>query len=163
MRTESGLLEMVDAYIAAAEVRGQRIALLLVGIGVPPALRGWIEPDAHPTLAERAARRLARCVEEEEKGGAVAPLRAGTFGVLLPRLRSGLQAREAANRILGTLACPFRPNIGIAIYPCDGRDAPALLRCAATALAHARHGERPTYRFYLRAFAAGAASSSPLS
>ena len=159
MRTECGFLEMVDAYIAGAEARGQRVALLLVGIGVPPPLRGWIEPDAHPTLPERAAKRLARCVEEEEEGGAVAPLRTGTFGVLLPRLRSGLQAREAANRILGTLACPFRPNIGIAIYPCDGRDAPALLRRAATALALARRGERPTYRFYMRAFASS--SSSP--
>src|SRR5687767_7159398 len=162
MRTECGFLEMVDAYIAGGEARGQRVAQLLVGIDVPQTLRGWIEPDAQPALAERAAGRLARCVEEDEKGGAVAPLRADTFGVLLPRLRSGLQAREAANRILGTLACPFRPSIGIAIYPCDGRDAPALLRCAATALARARRGERPTYRFYLRAFATSAASASPL-
>jgi GGDEF domain-containing protein len=161
MRSERDFLEMVGACIAGAEAHGQRVALLLVGIDVSQPLRGWIEPEARPTLAERAAGRLVRCVEEE-KGGAVAPLRADTFGVLLPRLRSGLQARDAANRILGALACPLRPSIGIAIYPCDGPDAPSLLRCAATALARARHGERPTYRFYLRAFATSAASSSPL-
>jgi GGDEF domain-containing protein len=157
-----GFPGMVDAYIAGAQARGQRMALLLVGIGVADRRRGWLEPDAQPTLAERAARRLSRCVEEEEKAGAVVPLRADTFGVLLPRLRSGLQAREAANRILYTLACPFRASIGIAIYPYDGRDAPELLRCAAAALANARRGERPTYRFYLRALATSAASSSPL-
>jgi predicted signal transduction protein with EAL and GGDEF domain len=162
MRNECGFFQSIDACIAGAQAGGQRVALLLVGIDVTQTLCGWIEPEARPALAERAARRLARCVEEEAKGGAVAPLRADTFGVLLPRLRSGLQARDAANRILGTLACPFRPNIGIAIYPCDGPDAPALLRCAAAALARARHGHRPTYRFYLRGFATSAASPSAL-
>ena len=162
MDGKCGFPEMVDAYIAGAQVLGQRVALLLVGIDCAGPRSAWIDPDARPTLEARASLRLARCVEHEEKAAAVVPLRARTFGVLLPHLRNGLQAREAANRILWALGTPFRPSIGIAIYPCDGRDAPALLRCAAAALASASRARRPTYRFYLRDFATSAASSPPL-
>src|SRR5436190_1823100 len=80
--------------------------------------------------------------------GPAARLREDVFGVVLPRLRHGLQAREAAGRIIGALGFPLRARIGIALYPLDARTSTALLRCAAEALAHARRHDRPTYRFY---------------
>jgi len=161
MGDSRGFVASIEASLAGAETRAHRTAVLLVGIDGPRRLQGWLEPAAIETLGHRAGCRISSCVQEED-GGTVVLLRADAFGVVLPRLRSGLQARAAANRILATLAGPFGPRIGIAIAPCDGRHALVLVRCAATALARARQGDRPTYRFYLRAFATSAASSSPL-
>jgi predicted signal transduction protein with EAL and GGDEF domain len=162
MRATREFLAKVDACIAGSEGAAQRAAILLVATGIPEPRQRWMGPDSQPPLLERALRRLSQCVQDEEGEGTVLPLRADTFGVVLPKLRNGLQAREAAHRILGALACPFRTSIGIALYPADGCDAPTLLRRAAAALADARRGAGPTYCFYLRDLATSAASSSPL-
>ena len=83
-----------------------------------------------------------------EAGGASGWLHGDTFGLLIPRMHSGLHARETANRVLVAFA-PLRASIGIAVYPGDGRDARGMIGCAAAALARARCEKRPTYCFYL--------------
>ena len=155
----SRFLARIDTCISEAGAAGHRLALFLVGLDRPGQRLGSLEPEAEAALRARAEARLAGCAAQD---GAAARLRDDIFGLLLPRMRSGLQAREAATRILCTLGFPYRARIGIAVFPGDGRNAAALIGCAATALARARREARPTYCFYLRAFATSTASSSPV-
>ena len=148
-------LEHVEASVRESQANGRRFAVLLAGFDRPRGLGAWLEPGADASLRQRAGERLARLVEA---GGASGWLHGDTFGLLLPRLHSGLRARETANRVLAAMG-PLRASVGIAIYPGDGRDAHGVIGCAAAALARARCEKRPTYRF---AFATSAASSSPL-
>jgi len=154
---ERPFLERVEASVRESQANGRRFAILLAGFDRPRILGAWLEPGADASLRQRAAERLARLVES---GGASGWLRGDTFGLLLPRMHSGLHARETASRVLATLG-PLRASVGIAIYPGDGEDAGGVIGCAAAALARARCEKRPTYWFY-RAFATSAASSSPL-
>lgn len=147
---ELPFLERVEASVRESQANGRRFAVLLAGFDRPRGLGAWLEPDADASLRQRAGERLARLVES---GGASGWLQADTFGLLLPRMRSGLHARETAYRILGAFG-PLRASVGIAIYPGDGRDACAVIGCAAAALARARCEGRPTYCFYLSGLAA---------
>jgi len=153
----SRFLARLGGLIAESRESQHRLALFLVGVERPRIDPGEVDSIGESVLA-RVGERLASCVSE----GNVARLQSETFGMLLPCLRSGLQAREVATRVVGTLGLPFRPRVGIAIFPCDGDTSTALLARASAALERARREDRPTYCFYLRAFATSAASSSPL-
>lgn len=155
---ERPFLERLEASVSESQATGRRFALLLAGFDRPRGLGAWLEPGADASLRQRAGERLARLVGA---GGAMGWLHGDTFGLLLPRMHSGLQARETANRVLVALG-PLRASVGIAIYPGDGRDACGVIGCAEAALARARCEKRPTYCFYFGAFATSAASSSPL-
>jgi len=155
--SERPFLERVEASVRESQANGRRFAILLAGFDRPRGLGAWLEPGADARLRQRAGERLAQLVEV---GGASGWLHADTFGLLLPRMRSGLHARETAYRVLGAFG-PLRTSVGIAIFPGDGRDACGVIGCAAAALSRARCENRPTYWFY-RAFATSAASSSPL-
>lgn len=142
---ERPFLESVEASVRESQANGRRFAILLAGFDRPRGLGAWLEPGADASLRQRAGERLARLVEA---GGASGWLHGDTFGLLLPRLHSGLHARETANRVLVALG-PLRASIGIAIYPGDGRDACGVIGCAEAALERARCERRPTYCFYL--------------
>ena len=146
---ERPFLERVEASVRDSEANGRRFAILVAGFDRPRGLGAWLEPGADASLRRRAGERLARLVEA---GGASGWLHGDTFGLLLPRMQSGLQARETANRVLVALG-PLRASVGIAIYPGDGRDARGVIGCAAAALARARCEKRPTYCFYLSGLA----------
>lgn len=152
-------LEALEACLAEARLRGRRPGVYLVATSRTRVLERELGPEERSALLARVQGRLARCAGEE---ATVAPLRAETFGLLVPHLRNGLEARETASRILGTLGHPLRVCVGIAVFPGDGRAPSELLCRAAWALAQARRAARPTYRFYLRAFATSVASSAPL-
>lgn len=152
-------LDALHSRTREAKACGQRFGVYLVGLDRAPQLERDLRPDERALLLARARERLELCAESDST---LAFLRADTFGLLVPHLRNGLQAREAAVRILGALGHPMRASIGISVYPWDGHCASELLCCAAWALARARRHARATYCFYLRALATSAASSSPL-
>ena len=152
-------LAAIEAVVPEARAYGRRFGVYLITVGLARELDASITPEERQGLVARTHLRLAHCVEPD---CTIAQLRPDTFGLLLPRIRNGLWARETAARILGTLGYPMRASIGIAVFPCDGRQASELLGCAAWALAVARRRGPATYRFYLRALATSAASSSPL-
>jgi len=79
------------------------------------------------------------------------------FVVVLPELREGLDAGAVARKILAALSQPYRidsleiaitPTLGISIYPEDGPDADALLRCADTAMYHAKESGKNRFEFF---------------
>ena len=152
-------LERVGVTLEQARCGGYRVALFLVGIDRPGNDMGSLEPSAVVSLASRVGERLARSAGE---GAESARLAHDRFALLMPRMRSGAQVREAAARMLGTMRYPFRASIGIALFPTDAVRPAALIACAAAALANARRAGRHSYSFYLPFLAAtSAASSSP--
>lgn len=79
------------------------------------------------------------------------------FIILLESIRGAEDAAVAARRILDVLAEPFSVqghevfvsgSIGISVYPRDGEDVQALLRCADIAMYRAKDSGKNDYQFY---------------
>ena len=87
-------------------------------------------------LLRALARRLSRCVRQ---GDTAARLGGDAFALLLPGLRHGEDAARIAEKVLRALRKPFPlpqgsvslpASLGIAVFPEDAEDAPALLASA---------------------------------
>jgi diguanylate cyclase (GGDEF)-like protein len=88
---------------------------------------------------------------------AVSRLGGDEFTFVLTGITEAHDARRAAHRVLEALRRPFRidggevlatASIGIAIFPFDGDDMPALLKSADTAMYWAKSRGRNNYQFY---------------
>jgi len=89
--------------------------------------------------------------------GDIARLGGDEFLVLLPNLRSTVDAGSVAERLilavrdpiqLGTNSLVVSPSIGIAIYPQDGTDGETLLRNADLAMYFAKRRNPGTFAFF---------------
>ena len=89
--------------------------------------------------------------------GDIARLGGDEFMVLLPNLRSSVDAGGVAERLVLALREPMQlasnslvvtPSIGIAIYPQDGTDAETLLRNADLAMYFAKRRSPGTFAFF---------------
>jgi diguanylate cyclase (GGDEF)-like protein len=105
-------------------------------------------------LLQQAAQRIASCLHSTDT---VARLCGDEFGVILPDLGSERDVSLTANRIMESLAEPFRINghehfvtssIGIALYPSDARVPDALVSCVDTAMYRAKELGRSNYQFF---------------
>ena len=104
-----------------------------------------------PTALLRAvARRLLHCVRQ---GDTAARLEQDSFALVLPGLHHAEDATRIGEKVLRALRKPFpltegatslTASVGIAVFPEDGEDAPALLASAerSAARAHAAGGDR---------------------
>jgi len=79
------------------------------------------------------------------------------FVVVLPEIHSRTAAADTAQKVLAALAQPYlldgqaltvTPSIGISLYPQDGHDAAALLRCADAAMYDAKRCGRAAWRLF---------------
>lgn len=95
--------------------------------------------------------------DEEESLDEVARMGGDEFVVLLSQLLEGHDAAGVASRIVNVLNRPIvvdghdmrvTPSIGIALYPRDGQDVETLLRCADTAMYHAKSLGRNRFEFF---------------
>ncbi|MBV9607909.1 MAG: EAL domain-containing protein, partial [Solirubrobacterales bacterium] len=86
----------------------------------------------------------------------VARLGGDEFGILLPEIRSHDDVLHAVERLRASIEEPvalqglslsLEASIGIALYPEDGDDVEALLRCADAAMYHAKD-EKSGWAFY---------------
>lgn len=106
-------------------------------------------------LLREAAARLQECARPcdtvSRQGG-------DEFAVLLPDLNAVDETASIAQRILDTIAQPFRIDdhelhvacsVGISVYPRDGRSAEILLKNADIALFRAKDMGRNSYQYYL--------------
>jgi diguanylate cyclase (GGDEF)-like protein/PAS domain S-box-containing protein len=97
-------------------------------------------------LLRAAARRLSQCVRQ---GDTAARLEGHSFALVLPGLHHREDATRIAEKVLRALRKPFplaegavtlTGSAGIAVFPEDGEDAPALLACATDACRRAADG-----------------------
>jgi diguanylate cyclase (GGDEF)-like protein/PAS domain S-box-containing protein len=105
-------------------------------------------------LLQSVARRLVACVRGSDT---VSRQGGDEFVVLLSEIEHAEDAARSAEKMLLALAAPHRVaerelqitgSIGISIYPDDGRDAEALIKCADTAMYHAKNKGRNNYQFF---------------
>jgi diguanylate cyclase len=91
------------------------------------------------------------------RAGDIARLGGDEFMVLLPSLRSTVDAGGVAERLILALREPIQlasnslvvtPSVGIAIYPQDGTDAETLLRNADLAMYFAKRRSPGTFAFF---------------
>jgi diguanylate cyclase (GGDEF)-like protein/PAS domain S-box-containing protein len=105
-------------------------------------------------LLQSTARRLTTCVRGSDT---VSRQGGDEFVVLLPEIRHADDAAATAQKILTALTAVqciaendlhVTASIGVSMYPDDGQDADALLKCADTAMYHAKESGRNNYQFF---------------
>lgn len=105
-------------------------------------------------LLQSVAQRLVACVRQSDT---VSRQGGDEFVLLLPHIEHAEDAALSAQKILTALALPHHldghdlhvsVSIGITIYPTDAQDADALLKCADTAMYHAKENGRNNFKFF---------------
>jgi diguanylate cyclase (GGDEF)-like protein/PAS domain S-box-containing protein len=110
--------------------------------------------DFGDKLLKEVADRLNDTMRESDT---LARLGGDEFVVILSSVSNHESTANAAQRIMSVFALPFliddrkifcSVSIGIAVYPDDGTDTESLLKCADTAMYHAKEEGRSQYRFF---------------
>ena len=105
-------------------------------------------------LLQAIAQCLTACVRHSDT---VSRTGGDEFVLLLSHIERAEDAAIAARKILATLALPHNiddhdlhitVSIGISIYPDDGHDVESLMKCADTAMYHAKENGRNNYAFF---------------
>src|SRR5205823_10269689 len=106
------------------------------------------------TLLQGMAKRLLAAVRDSDT---VSRQGGDEFVVVLCELEHAQSAARHAEKILAALSAPHtiaqhdlhvNVSIGISIFPDDGQDPETLIKCADTAMYHAKENGRNTYQFF---------------
>ncbi len=107
-------------------------------------------------LLKAVGLRLQRVIGRQE---IVGRLGGDEFLIIIPNLKETQDAAKLSQAVLDVLAPAFdikgrvlfvTPSIGIALYPSDGEDFPALMRNADTAMYSAKASGGGTYHFFTK-------------
>ncbi len=105
-------------------------------------------------LLQAVAQRLVGCVRDSDT---VSRQGGDEFVLLLPHIEHAEDAALTAQKLLAALVLPHRidghtihigASIGISIYPDNGPDAETLIKCADSAMYHAKENGRDNYQFF---------------
>lgn len=137
-----------------AERAKQTLALLFVDLDGFKAVNDEFGHSTGDLLLKEVASRLSACARKEDT---VCRLGGDEFTVIMEASGHRYEASVVAQRILDAFAEPFRigahaldtrASIGIALYPDDGRDTAALLKCADAAMYRAKELGKSRYHFH---------------
>jgi diguanylate cyclase (GGDEF)-like protein/PAS domain S-box-containing protein len=142
--------DRLSVAIAQAYRHRARVGLVHVDLDDFGALDARLGRPLADRLLRAVARRLLHCVRQ---GDTAARLEQDAFALVLPGLHHSEDATRIAEKVLRALRKPFplsegatslTVSVGIAVFPEDGEDAPALLASAerSAARAHAAGGDR---------------------
>jgi diguanylate cyclase (GGDEF)-like protein/PAS domain S-box-containing protein len=148
------LNDRLSQAIGLARRHGHRLALLFLDLDQFKHVNDSLGHVIGDTLLQSMARRLVTCVRSSDT---VSRQGGDEFVVLLLEIDHGDDAAAHAQRIIAALVTPHdiaqhqlhvTVTIGISIYPDDGPDAETLIKCADTAMYHAKQSGRNTYQFF---------------
>jgi diguanylate cyclase (GGDEF)-like protein/PAS domain S-box-containing protein len=140
--------------IALARRHGHRLAVLFLDLDRFKHVNDSLGHVIGDTLLRSVAQRLASCVRSSDT---VSRQGGDEFVVLLSEIEHGDAAASTAQKIIAALVAPHDVSghqlhvtvtIGISIYPDDGPDAETLIKCADTAMYHAKDRGRNTWQFF---------------
>ncbi len=149
-------LDRLSQSLLRARREKELVALLFIDLDHFKLVNDTLGHAAGDQLLRQTARRLTRCVREEDT---VARLGGDEFTVILPGIDSGDDAVVMASKIVRKLNNPFTidgqevfatASIGITLYPADGEDAETIVKNADAAMYDAKENGRNNYRFYTR-------------
>jgi diguanylate cyclase (GGDEF)-like protein/PAS domain S-box-containing protein len=140
--------------IAVAERERLAVVVLFIDLDAFKIVNDSYSHAVGDRLLVKVAERILRQLSEGDVAGRIG---GDEFTVLIPRLILREDAKSIVKRLLASLCEPFllddyeivlSASIGIAGYPLDGEDAPALIANADAAMYAAKTEERNASRFY---------------
>jgi diguanylate cyclase (GGDEF)-like protein/PAS domain S-box-containing protein len=150
------LSDRVDNAIALARRHGKQRAVLFLDLDGFKHINDSLGHPIGDKLLQSVAQRLVASVRGSDT---VSRQGGDEFVVLLSEIERAEDAALSAEKMLLALAAPHNidgsefhiaASIGISIYPDDGRDAETLIRCADTAMYHAKNKGRNNYQFFTK-------------
>ncbi|HEV8259158.1 MAG TPA: EAL domain-containing protein [Burkholderiales bacterium] len=148
------LSDRLATAIALARRHGKQGALLFLDLDGFKHINDSLGHPIGDQLLKSAAQRLVACVRGSDT---VSRQGGDEFVVLLSEIEHAEDAARSAEKMLLALAAPhsiagkalhITASIGISVYPDDGRDAETLIKCADTAMYHAKGKGRSNYQFF---------------
>jgi diguanylate cyclase (GGDEF)-like protein/PAS domain S-box-containing protein len=150
------LNDRLTQAIALARRNGHRLAVLFLDLDRFKHVNDSLGHVIGDTLLQSVARRLLASVRDSDT---VSRQGGDEFVVLLPVIEQADDAAVSAQKIVAALVAPHgvakhqlhvSATIGISVYPDNGPDAAMLIKCADTAMYHAKKSGRNHYRFFER-------------
>lgn len=148
------LEDRIRQAIVTSRRNGSHTVILMLDLDRFKLINDTLGHDVGDRLLVSVARRLSAAVGETET---VARLGGDEFIILVPNMDSIDEASTLAQSVLDAISQPHligtnelhvTPSIGISIFPNDGDDASALMRCADTAMYHAKNVGRNNFQFF---------------
>ncbi|MCG8591231.1 MAG: EAL domain-containing protein [Proteobacteria bacterium] len=145
---------------------GYKLAVVYLDLDNFTRINDTLGHDMGDLLLKGVAERVSRSVRLTDYVGRVgtedvernvARLGGDEFTLLVADMSQPGDAAHVANRLLRELGRPFdvqgheivvSASVGIAVYPDDSEDVDILLRCADTAMHHAKRKGKNLYQFY---------------
>jgi len=148
------LWQQAEQMLEKVRQRESQMGVLFIDLDQFKQINDSMGHDVGDMLLQTVARRLRSTVRESD---CVARLGGDEFVVVLPHLRGQDDMVRIAEKIMQQFTLPLvlegKPvrvgaSIGVALYPSDGDDVRTLLKCADSALYHAKSLGRGTVQFY---------------
>ena len=153
---ERSLSDALQTHKESAAKRSGATAILFIDLDRFKVINDSLGHDVGDLLLRAVALRLQRVIGRQE---IVGRLGGDEFLIIIPELKETQDAAILSQAVLDALAPSFdingrvlfvTPSIGIALYPSDGDDFPALMRNADTAMYSAKSGGGGTYHFFTK-------------
>ena len=148
------LHDRLGQAIELARRQGRQLAVMFMDLDQFKHINDSLGHAVGDWLLQSVAQRLVGCVRHSDtisrQGG-------DEFVLLLPYIEHAEDAALSAQKVLAALAQPHRiqehhlhigASIGISIYPDDGQDGETLIKCADSAMYHAKENGRNNYKFF---------------
>ncbi|MGO4376775.1 putative bifunctional diguanylate cyclase/phosphodiesterase [Pseudoduganella sp. RAF53_2] len=148
------LTQLIDQSMAEARRSNEHGALLVIELSRLGAISDTLGYETGNALLVEIARVFRQVLRDED---ILARLDGGKFAAALPQIEKREHAAIVAQKLMQALAQPIEvgphrlqvnAHIGIAVWPEDAQDAPALVRGAETAMARASQTPDPGLLFY---------------
>lgn len=148
------VFDRIAEAMSQAKLHQRLAALLFIDIDQFKLINDSLGHSAGDELLKVAADRLASCVRD---GDTVARLGGDEFVLLLVDQASESSVRASAERVLKTMAVPYRIqgnefiatcSVGVVLYPNDGDDPETLIKNAEAAMYRAKSGGRDAYHMF---------------
>jgi len=148
------LLDRLEQAIANAQRHFKRLALLFLDLDRFKYINDTLGHPVGDQLLKQVAARLCSCVRRNDT---VSRQGGDEFVVLLAEMDRPEHATEVAQKMITTLAAPYRvdgnelhitTSIGISVYPDDGQTSSTLVKHADIAMYHAKENGRNNYQFF---------------
>ncbi len=148
------LQDRLGQAIELARRQDRRLAVMFMDLDQFKHINDSLGHAVGDQLLQSVAQRLVGCVRHSDtisrQGG-------DEFVLLLPYIEHAEDAALTAQKVFAALVLPHRidehaihigASIGISIYPDDGQDAETLIKCADSAMYHAKENGRNHYQFF---------------
>lgn len=145
---------VLEQEIAAARREGTAVAVMFIDLDRFKIINDTLGHGVGDGLLVEVGRRIRETVRGSD---VVARLGGDEFVVVTAGERAFSGAGNLAEKILGTLSRPYEiaghemhlsASIGIGLFPQDGETVDTLMKCADTAMYHAKRGGRSRFHFY---------------